>query len=72
MILRDPINVLVIVGCSVWCIFLGCMVFGFLLGSMVMYLWMSQSNSISKLWGGGWRDFASWLGWYKPKLRTYI
>ena len=36
--LRDSINVLVIAGCVVWCMFLGCMVFGFLLGSMVIYL----------------------------------
>ena len=45
---RDFISVLVIAGCSVWCMLWGCMVFSFLLGSMVMYLCMSQSISVSK------------------------
>ena len=53
MILRDSINISIIVGCIVWCMFLGCMIFGFLLGSIVMYLCMSQSISVSKFWGGG-------------------
>ena len=54
MILKDSINVLVIVGCSVWWMLFGCMFFGFFLGSIVMYLCISQSISVSKFWGGGW------------------
>ena len=49
--LSDSINVLVIVGYSVWWRLFGSMVFGFFLGRMVMYLCMSHYNNISKFWG---------------------
>ena len=65
MILNDSINVLVIIGCSVWCKFFGSMVFGFFLGRMVMYLCISHSIYVSKFWGGGWRLLVAcvWLLW---------
>ena len=58
----DSISILVIVGCSVWCRLFECMFFGFLLGGIVMYLCMSHSNSVSKFWGGDWRELVSCVG----------
>ena len=53
------ISVWIIVGCIVRCMF-----FGFLLGSMVIYLCMSQSISVSKFWGGGWRFCVACEKWW--------
>ena len=48
MVLNDSINILVIVGCSVWWMLFGSMVFGFFLGRIVIYRCMSHSTSVSK------------------------
>ena len=63
MILKDSMNVLVIVGCSVWCRLLGCMFFGFRLGSTITDLCMSKSIYVSKFWSGACRKFVRcvWL-----------
>ena len=61
MILKDSMSVVIIAGCSVWCMFLGCIVLGFILGSMVMHLWMSHSVYVSKFWGGKIVILCPWL-----------
>ena len=59
MILKDFINNFVISGCRVRCWLMGWIVFGFFFGSNVTYLCMSQSISVAKSCGGGWRKFTS-------------
>ena len=53
MILKDSINVLLIVGCSVWWRLFCSVVLGFFLGKIVMYLCISHNTLVSKFWGGG-------------------
>lgn len=73
VMLKEPINRLLMSGCSVWWLLLGCVFFGSFLESMVIYLCINHRISVSRYCGGGCRKFfrcdrVLWAYWFHSQL----